>query len=287
MKVQTRSSKAYQVFAYAFLIFFGVVLLYPLFYAFAGSLTTQDALDGATKSVFPKIEEFSQNVGNYLAIFKTQGLGFAFLITAIRIVWRFVIITAGSILLGFIFARMRFPLKNVLFMVLISSMMIPGVAMTVPNYIFLSKLQLIDNPAIYFVTSLVEVYNVFLVRQSIASLGGEMEEAAEIDGAGLFRTCYLIYMPLLKPVVAVIFINLFSGVWADYTTSFIFMSGLPEWQTIGFKVTEIMEYYTGATVREFPKMYAVAIVSILPPIIAFLCVQNSFIEGLALGGVKG
>lgn len=287
MRSQTRSNKFFNIFAYTFLIFFGIVLLYPLFYAIIGSVTTQGALDSATKSIFPKIEEFFKNISNYFEIFKAEGLAFSFIITLIRIAWRFIIIAATSVLIGFIFARMRFPFKNLIFMVLMSSMMIPGVAMTVPNYIFMSKLTLIDNPAIYFVMGLIDVYNIFLVRQSIASLGGEMEEAAEIDGAGLFRIVYLIYMPLLKPVLAVIFINLFSGVWADYTTSFIFMSNLPEWQTIGFKVTEIMEYYTGASVREYPKMYAVSIVSILPPIIAFLCVQESFIEGLALGGVKG
>lgn len=293
MKTHSRSNKTFQIFAYSFLLILGVVLLYPLFYALIGSITTQIALDQSTKSIFPKIIDLFSNFDNYLVIFKTEGLGISILISLARIVWRFSVITAVSVLVGFVFARMQFPFKNIIFLVLMSSMMIPGVAMTVPNYIFMSGLTmfgsdgLINNPLIYFVVGLVDVYNIFLIRQSVSSLGGEMEEAAELDGAGLFRIVYCIYMPLLKPVVAVIFINLFAGVWADYTTSFIYMANNPDWHTIGYKVTEVMEYYTGRGERDYPKMYAVAIISILPPVIAFLCVQNSFIEGLSLGGVKG
>ena len=279
-----------RIFCYVFLFVFGVVLLYPVWYAVFGAMTTQSELDAGT-GLFPPVH--IENIANYFTIFLANGLLQSILITLLRFVWHFLAETFIAVLLGFIFARMNFWGKRGFFLMLMMSMMIPGIAMTVPNYIYLGRLTffgpngLIDNPLILFVTGLVNVYNIFLCRQIISSMGSELQEAAEIDGAGFLRTVFGIYLPLIQPVIAVIFINMFAGHWSDYTTSLVFLRNNTEWQTIGYKVTELMDYYVGSTVRETPKMYAIAIVTMIPPVIAFLCVQDRFIEGLALGGVKG
>jgi ABC-type glycerol-3-phosphate transport system permease component len=292
LKLNKKRFDFFQFFAYAFLFAVGILLLYPLFYAIVASVTTQTAIETATK-IFPKIENFWRNISNYYVVFLGEGLLRAIFVTFIRFGFSFIVSTFISVLLGYVFARMTFPFKKTLFMIFMASMMIPGVAMTVPGYIFMSSLKffgpdgLVNNPLLYFVTGYVGVYNIFLCRQMISTLGGELKEAGEIDGASFLRIVFQLYMPLIKPVIMVFFVNSFVGHWSDYMTGLVMMSGRPEWQTIGYRVTEVMEYYVGSEVREFPKFYAVSIITMLPPVIVFLSVQKHFVEGLALGGVKG
>ena len=302
MTKRKKRRDGYVIFCYVFLMVLGLVLLYPLFYALFASLSTQEAIDA--NPAWPAITDVVGGIRNYGVLFTADGLIFSVLITLARILLYVVILLFTSVLGGFVFAKREFPGKNVLFMAMMISTMIPGVALTVPSYVFNSKFPLvggnnilgqggsgfINNPALLFVTGWISVYNIFLCRQMISTQGGELGEAAEIDGAGFLREVFLIYFPLLKPVCAVIVLNLAVGMWGDFMTSYVYLPDLPQWDTLGKKVSDLMDFYLNPNQGDgvdIPGAFAVSMVALVPPVILFLFLQKSFIEGLSLGGVKG
>ncbi len=291
----------FDVFAYAFLTVFGFVNIWPVLYAFFGSLSTNE---NVLNSVFlPKITDFSKALAGFGEIFKDGDLIRSVAVTSLRILLHTVMGVSTSLIAGFVFARREFPGKNALFMVFMITTMIPGVALTVPAYVFDSKFPLvggndilgrggtgfINNPAMLFVFGWVSVYNIFLCRQNIVSIGGAYEDAAEIDGAGFLGTIFLVYLPMLKPVCAVIFLNTFVGMWGDFMTCYIYLPDAYEWHTIGKKVADLMEFYLNPNLGNgvaYPECFAVSMVALIPPIAVFLSVQKSFVAGMNLGGVK-
>ena len=243
-------------------------------------------------------------LANFGKIFITSTITRSLAITFGKIAFQFGVTIFTSILGGYVFAKLQFPFKRAFFMLLISSMMIPGVALLVPNYIWMSKFPLmggnnllgegghgfLNNPWSIVLTGWLNVYNIFLCRQAFSSIGNEMSESAQIDGAGFLSIVFKMYMPLIRPILAVMFLNLFLGVWNDYLGNFIYMSDIPKWHTIGNVVVSVMEIYSNPQRLggpDYPITFAVATISMVPPIIVYMLVQKQFTEGLTMGSVKG
>ncbi|MDR1094154.1 MAG: carbohydrate ABC transporter permease [Clostridiales bacterium] len=288
---------------YAALALLGVILLYPVFFGLLGSLSTPSEFYKAVVLPVPH-SPFKQFADNYQLIFTDETLLRALAVTFGKMAWGLIISVPVSVLLGFVFAKMRFPLKRTFFLILMSSMMIPGPAMIIPNYIWMARFPLmggnnivgqggtgfLNNPWMFVLTGWVGVYNIFLCRQCFATLGNEMNEAAEIDGAGFLRTVFTIYMPLVTPILAVMFLNSFVGSWNDYLGNLIYMPDAKQWWTVGNVFVDIMAMFSdasGLTQPNYPAAFGVAFVSMVPPIVAYACVQEQFTKGLAMGAVKG
>ncbi|MDR1092932.1 MAG: carbohydrate ABC transporter permease [Clostridiales bacterium] len=284
------------------LLVLGTVNLYPLFFALLGSFASQkDILEA---SFLPVPSGFSAALTNFSLLFSSRTFVFSILLTVGKILFSFVVTVFVSVLAGYVFAKVRFVGKRYFFLLLVSSMMIPGVAMFVSNYIWMAKFPLaggndilgrggtgfINNPAIHFVTGWVNVYNIFLCRQAFASLGDEMNESAQIDGAGFFRVVFTIYMPLILPVLAVMFLNNFIGIWNDYMTNLIFLPTKGDWHTVGSIFVTVMTHFSEIN-RNGGPIYAVSltasVVSMIPAVVVYIFVQKQFTEGLTMGAVKG
>ncbi|GHV00243.1 ABC transporter permease [Clostridia bacterium] len=281
----------------------GLILLYPVFFGLLGSLSTVSEFYKTIILPIPH-SPFRQFVANYQLIFKEETLLRALGVTVFKMAWGLIITVPVSVLNGFVFAKMRFPLKRTFFLVLMSSMMIPGPAMIIPNYIWMARFPLmggndlfgsggtgfLNNPLMFILTGWVGVYNIFLCRQCFATLGNEMNEAAKIDGAGFLRTVFTIYMPLITPILAVMFLNTFVGCWNDYLGNLIYMPDARQWWTVGNAFVNIMAIFadsSGLTAPNHPAAFGVAFISMVPPIVAYACVQEQFTKGLAMGAVKG
>ena len=280
-----------------FMILCSVLFLYPILYmVFGATLTKSEFLEAG---ILPLPKSFSLfRLKNFGKIFMADGLWQSLFVTFARIVFYAFCNIFISTMGGYIFARVRFRGRNIVFMIYMSTMMIPGIATMVPNYIILAKfptigsmgMGLIDNPLVLFVTGWVSVYNIFLMRQAIEGIGGELDEAAQMDGAGRFYTVFKIYLPLALPVISVMMIGLFMGMWNDYTTSLIYLPSHGEWHTIGTKIIELLN--DGAivgydTYPDYPAIYGVSVAFILPPVAVFLIFQKQIIGGLTMGAVKG
>jgi len=293
-----------KILLYAGLLLLGIILLYPVIYGFLGSISTTQEFMAAIVLPIPKTHTWQNLVDNYKLVFLNAAIIRSLIITLLRILWGILVTAAVSVLMGYIFAKIKFPFKRTLFMILMSSMMIPAPAMLIPNYIWFTHFPLmggnniigqggrgfLDNPWSMVLTGWVGVGNIFLLRQSFATMGNEMKEAAQIDGAGFLRIVYRIHMPLVKPVLAVMFLGCFVGVWNEYLGNIIYMANAQQWWTIGNVFVQLISQFTstaGTSIPNYPAAFAISFVSMVPPIIVYIFVQEQFAQGLAMGSIKG
>ncbi len=292
-------SKTRNVITHVFLGLGSVIMLYPLVFAFLGMFVSAESFYEV--GILPLPEGFSYFIDNITKIFRQDGLVDALLITIGRFVWYTVILSLTSILAGYAFAKIDFKGKNIAFYLLMSSMMIPGVALLVPQYLMLSRFPLVggnnimgvggtgfrDSVLILFITGCFSAYNIFLVRQSLVGIGNEYKEAAEVDGAGFFRIVFSVYTPMLKPVIAVIIIQTFIGQWNDYLFPLIFAA--KEFYPIGVWSTKVIDSYgPGASggLKNYPIVMTMGVIMMIPTVAVYIAFQDYFVQGLTVGGVK-
>ena len=285
MKVVGKGTKTLY---HVLLISGSVIMLYPFAFAFLGMFMSQAGFYEV--SFLPIPEGFGYCVENITKILRRTEIYPSIALTLARFVWYAFILGFTSVLGGYVFAKVNFAGKNIAFYVLMSSMMIPGVALLTPQYLMFRKWALVDNPLVLFITGCFSAYNIFLVRQTIAGLGDEYKEAAEIDGAGFLTIVFRIYFPMLKPVLAVILIQTFIGQWNDYLFPDIFMAGNTKWLPIGVLSVRIQSDYmyqvSGGGLVNYPLAMVMSVFMMIPPVIVYIIFQKNFVEGLTAGGVK-
>ena len=299
MKVVAKSGK---IATHVLLILGSVIMLYPFAFAFLGMFSTVEGFYNV--NVLPIPRSFSSFWNNLGLIFSRTEIYRSILLTIGRFAWYAFILGFTSILGGYAFAKINFKFKKVAFYILMSSMMIPGIALLIPQYMMLNQFPLVggnnifgkggsgfrDNPAVLFILGCFSAYNMFLVRQALTGIGNEFKEAAEIDGAGFFRIVFEIYMPMLKPVIALMVIQTFIGQWNDYLFPVLFMPSARSLWPIGVLSVKIQSdyLYTAGTggLMNYPMVMTMGIVMVIPPIAVYIAFQKYFVEGLTLGGVK-
>lgn len=291
------------VVSHILLILGSLLMLYPLLFAFLGQFVS---IEGFYEVGFlPMPQGFKYLFSNLGLIFGRTEIYISILLTLARFVWYSFILIVTSVLGGYAFAKVKFKFKKVAFYIIMSSMMIPGIALLIPQYLELMRFPLVggndifgkggsgfrDNAALLFITGCFSAYNIFLVRQMLTQMGNEYKEAAEIDGAGFFRIIFSIYMPMLMPVIALMVVQTFIGQWNDYLFPKIFLSSSPDLWPIGLLSVQIQSDYlspagTGGGLMNYPIVMTMGVVMMIPPIVAYICCQKYFVQGLAVGGVK-
>ncbi len=298
-----KRARASEIAVYVVLGIGTLIMLYPLIFAVFGSIVSMDDFYGTTILPLPKDDGI--DFSNFAKAFTGSTFYQSVLVTLARVVWYGAFLLFTSMLGGYIFSLLQFKGRTVAFYIILSSMMIPGVALMMPQYVMLARFPLVggndifgqggsgfvNNPAVLFITGLFSAYNIFLVRQTLLSIGREYKEAAEVDGAGFFCTVFRIYMPMIKPVIAVIFLNLFIGMWNDYLFPLMFLAGNSDWHPTGLAIVNLIDAYlkpNGIMGRsDYPAVFGISLMMMLPCIIVFIAAQKYFIAGLTLGGVKG
>lgn len=189
----------------------------------------------------------------------------------------------SSSLVAFGFARIRFWGRNVIFMVLLATMMLPSQVTLIPIYLFWAKLGLVNTfwPLIA-PEWLTNAYNVFLLRQFFMSINVELDDAARIDGAGWLRIYWNIIMPLSKPALGVIAIQAFAWNWNNYLGPLIYLSS-PEKLTIAIA----LRLFETQQSQHIPETMAMTLVATIPVLVVFYIAQARFIQGIVISGVKG
>lgn len=196
-----------------------------------------------------------------------------------------VIVTAGNILFcfmaGYAFARYQFIGKNLWFYSVIFVLMIPAHIIIIPLYLLIFKLGIYDSYLALILPFLVNPIGIFLTRQYINTLPVSMEEAARIDGAGEFKIVFKIVMPLCKPALAVLAIQVFLTNWNAFLFPFILTSSesvrtLP----VGLAL------YQGHQAIDWPHLMAGSALAVIPVLAAFLFFQRHIVSGITTGAVK-
>ena len=179
------------------------------------------------------------------------------------------------------YARLHFKLNHVLFMLLMASMMIPGVINLIPNYVIVTNLGLKNNLLALILPGLGGVGNIFLIRQFIYSVPKDFDEAAKIDGAGEIRVFFII-LPQIVPVLAVVALFTFIGSWNDLLWPLIVIQDVQR-RTL----TAGLSLLNGAYDAQQASKMAAAVISIIPVFILYLFAQKFLLQGISLSsGIK-
>jgi multiple sugar transport system permease protein len=195
---------------------------------------------------------------------------------------------ASAALVAYGFARFRFPGRDALFLLVISTLILPEEVTIIPTFLMFKAIGWLDTwyplivPA-YFGGG---AFSVFLLRQFFLSLPRDMDEAAEIDGAGTLRILWSIVLPLSKPALATLAIFAFLGRWNDFFHPLIYLS-----TTDRFTISLGLRFYqqvatAGGPAREHLLM-AAAFAATLPIVVIFFVFQRQFVRGIVLSGIKG
>ncbi|MCY3801732.1 MAG: carbohydrate ABC transporter permease [Chloroflexi bacterium] len=195
-------------------------------------------------------------------------------------------VIGGIIVCGmaaFAFARMQFPGRDALFIVLLASMMVPAQVTMIPVFLVMQKLNWLDTHFPLWVPGFTGgAFGTFLLRQFFLTLPSELDDAARIDGAGSWTIFWRIFLPLSKPALATLAIFIFLYRWNDLLHPIIYLN-TPEKMTLPVGLA----YFRGQYRTEWALLMAGAMMSVIPVLVLYASFQRYFVRGVVLSGIKG
>ena len=293
-----------QVWLQTLLIVGSFIMAYPLFFGVAASFSTFEAYTKSTWFPFPD----SFYIENYRVLFTTQSKIWLWTLnTLLRIAWYVVVPGTVAVLAGYVFARLQFRGRETVFVLLLSSMMVPGIVYFVPTYVMMARWPMVggndlwgqgghgfinDWPAM-LLPGIVNVFYIFLLRQTFFSIPKDFEEAARVDGATTLQVLAKVYLPMLKPAITVMVIFQFVAIWNDYLWPLIAVGGNEGIWPIALGFQRVMfsgasfKGSRGGSITDYPFAFAMATVATMPTVILFLFLQRYFVEGVQGFALKG
>jgi multiple sugar transport system permease protein len=263
-------------------LFMGMIFtLLPFIWMISSAFKVPEAIRVFPPSLLPNPPTL-ENFRYVLA--KTNSLRFflnSFLVCAFTITGHLV---SGSIT-AYGFARLRFPGRNILFMILLSTMMIPFYAYMIPRFMIIRALGLYDTlTAVVLPYLFGGAFYIFLMRQYFMSLPMELDAAARINGCSTFGIYWRIILPLAKPVLFTIAVLEFLAAWTSFLEPLIYLSSQTKY-TVALGLSLFQDGF-GGNIQWGPLM-AATVLSALPPLILCFAAQNYLVGGIAGTGIKG
>ncbi|MGW0804835.1 carbohydrate ABC transporter permease [Nonomuraea sp. NPDC002799] len=263
------------------LIGFGLIMLYPLFWMVSSSLKPEELIFRE-----PGLWPTEVTLKNY-----TEGW-FALKHPFGYYLWNSAVVTGLSVvanlvacsLAAYAFARLNFPLKKLWFALMLGTIMLPHHVVLVPQYIMFSKLDMINTiwPLVMPKILATDAFFIFLMVQFIRTLPRELDEAAEIDGAGYWRIFIRVVMPLCMPALATTAIFTFIWTWNDFLSQLLYLNN-PDNFTVPVALRTFLDSSSDSS---WGPMFAMSIVALGPIFGFFLAGQKYLIRGVATTGLK-
>ncbi len=197
-------------------------------------------------------------------------------------------VTIGNLvicsMLGYALAKMDFPGKRVLFLLVLGVLMVPSIALLVPQFVLVSNMRLVNTYLGLILPSLALVlpFGVFLMRQYISGLPDELIDAARVDGAGEFRIFAQVIAPLTTPALATLGILTFLGSW----NSFLWPLVVAQTEDKYTLPVALALYSVGQNRTQYGLLMAGAVVVVVPVLLVFIALQRYFVQGIAMTGIK-
>jgi multiple sugar transport system permease protein len=271
---------------YAVLVAFAIVYLYPFFIQIATSFKSNASATDNPLSLTPNPFDLTTwkrifGVGNDSPIPIMRWLSNSIVVT--------VVITAARVFLdslaGYALSRMQFRGRGFLFATVLAVMSVPGVALLIPKFLMVNYLGIYDSYSAMILPLVVDAAGVFIMKQFFDSVPVSVEEAARIDGAGVFRTFWSVVLPMARPALITLTILSFQGSWNEFT-HFLVTTQSPQYKTL---VTGLASLASGelSAGTQYPLKLGAALLTTIPVAVLFFVFQRYFVSGANEGGVKG
>lgn len=268
---------------YGLLIAFAVVFIYPFLLSLGTSFKSRPEVAAHPVSPWPR--SFDLRAWSDVLVHSDFPL------------WTFnsivvtVAATLGRVFLdslaGYALARLDFRGRGIVFAGVISVLAVPPIVLTVPRFLVLKELSLLNSYTGLILPLAVDAMGIFLMRQFFVELPRELEEAARIDGASIFQAYWHVVLPLARPALLTLTILSFQGVWNEFLMPLIVVRASPEHWTLPFGLSTLGRGGAGGQTFDYPVMMAGSILTIIPVAIVFVIFQRYFVRGVASTGVKG
>jgi len=261
------------------LLVIGIILLVgPFIWMVLGSIKTTGELRQVPPTWLPE----NPTLDNYAELFDRLSFVRYFFNSAIVAI----AVTAGNVIfcsmLGYALAKLTFPGKQILFAVVLGTLMVPAIVTFMPLFVLVANLNLVNTHAGLILPFLVGAFGVFLMRQFIGGIPDELLDAARVDGAGEHYIFWRIVMPLCGPAIATLTILTFLGSW----NSFLWPLVVANTEDMYTLPVAIALFATGQQETNVALLMAGSVVVILPVLIVFIFLQRYFTQGIAMTGIK-
>lgn len=289
----------FDIFNYSFFIVFGLICLFPFYYLFINTISNNELVRTGQIKWLPKGIHFD----NYISLLQVHDLGTAAMVSVARTILGTALMVLASAFLGYLVTKQKMYGRSFIYRFIIITMYFN--AGLIPWYLNMSMLGLTNNFWGYIIPGIVAPFNIILVKTYIESIPQDLEESAEIDGAGYFTIFWRIILPLSKPILATIAIFGAVGNWNSFTDSMILMSAKPALYTLQYRLYiyltstsdlaalmnsgggTVSEGVLNAALNMRTMRLTVAMVTILPVLLVYPFMQRFFEKGIMIGAVKG
>lgn len=280
-KMTVRGKKIWNMVLILMAVLVGLVFLFPVFWMVRSSFMGLEELYANPPVFLPK----NATLQNYQAALAQTDLWLQ-LRNSCVITLLFVMGTViSSSLTAYGFSRFEFKGKNVWFMLIISTMMLPSAVTLIPQYQMWNRLHLLGTIAPLVVPAWFggSAYFTFMLRQFFQTIPRELDEAARVDGAGYLRIFVSIMLPLVKPAMIVVALFAFVNCWNEFFYTVIYLNGQQELKTL----TLGLYLFKGVYSTNYGAVLALAIMVSVPALIFFFIGNKYFVEGISMTGIKG
>jgi len=273
-------SVAGNVFLFILLALFGVFSAYPLIMTASNAFKSLDELFLFPPRLLPRNITFD-NFRDLTELMENSWIPFS------RYFFNTILITtlgtAGHVLIAsmcaYPLAKYKFPGRNLLFTLVVYSLMFAPQVTATPNYIIVSRIGLIDNPAAIILPAIASSLGLYLMKQFMQQIPMELIESAKIDGASEYRIFFTIVMPLVKPAWLTLIILLFQRLWTTDGGAFIFSE---EYKPVSYALRQIAQ----GTIERAGTIAAVSFIMMIVPVTFFILSQSRIVETFSHSGMK-
>ena len=288
----------FEIAIYAFFTFFTLLCIFPFYYIFISSISSNALVDKGAIFFYPKSIHFS----NYISVFRIKTLPQAAFISVSRTVIGTALSLIAASFMGYCMSKPEYWHRKLVYRVIIATMYFN--AGVVPLYLTYRALGLIDNFLVYVLPCLNQSFNMVLCKTYMESIPGSLEESAEIDGAGYFKRYTRIILPLSMPILATIAIFAAVGQWNAFMDTVLYMTST-KYFTLQYTLNLYLKKATALAdilktdsaaaqnmnldtlLTAESTRYTITMVTIIPVLMIYPFFQRYFIKGIMIGAVKG
>ncbi|UBU13104.1 carbohydrate ABC transporter permease [Nonomuraea gerenzanensis] len=270
---------------YALLTLLAIVFLYPIWWAVSSSLKP------AAEIIASPLSIGELTLDNYRAMFADVPIGTGFLNTGLVLLLKGGMTMVFCPLAGYAFAKFDFPLKNLLFGVVLLTLMLPTLVLIIPLLLEMSALGWVNTYQALILPGSIDAFSIFWMRQTIAAIPDELIDAGRVDGAGEFGIFYKVVLPVIRPGLAALAVLTTMNIYNDFVWPVVAVNDTAH-QTLQVVLSTLAQNITGnrigadfATV--WGELLAAGSIAMLPLLVIFVLLQRHFINGILAGSVKG
>jgi len=255
-----------------------IATLFPLVWMISGSFMSTGEANSFPPRLFPQHPTWAQ----YAALFTRLDIGRYFLNSVIVAGTATLVSLFVNSLAGYALAKLEFRGRDRIFRILVAGLVIPAQVSMLPLFLVLRQLGLVNTYAGAMIPAMATIFGIFLIRQYVVSVPGDLLDAARMDGAGEFRIYWSVVLPVIRPILATLAIFTFLSTWNDFLWPLVVLT-----DNAKYTLPVALAGLAGEHVQDTELMLAGSVVTVLPVLLMFGMLQRSYVTGIMAGTTKG